>query len=215
MRFHESYLSLIKSDVKLKIVQFLLHHEASMSEREIASVVGVSHMSVNRVMQDLAQANLVHYVTVGKAHLWKVNRKSFAFKALVKFLDKVKEVPDPLAELQQIILKRLPKSLVQRVVLFGSVAKNKEKADSDIDVFVLVKNAQDQEKLGSSIEKLSGECLDVFGNRLSPYILTEKRFGDFFHGAAGIHTFFVDQFVRGVTRPRFRSLRQFALHKCQ
>lgn len=38
VRFHELYSGLFKSEVKLKIIEFLLKHEASMSEREIASV---------------------------------------------------------------------------------------------------------------------------------------------------------------------------------
>lgn len=176
MRFYESPVNLLKSDLKLKIVKFLLNHQASMSEREIASVLNVSHMSVNRTMQELAQANFVHYLTVGKAHLWKVNRRSFAYKALYQLVDTLEKVPDPVTELKGILLKHLPKSLVKRVVLFGSLAKSSEGSSSDIDVFILVNNTQDKEKLEKAMEKLSNECLEVFGNRLSPYILTEQQY---------------------------------------
>ena len=178
MRFHELYSDLFKSEIKLKIIEFLLKHEASMSEREIASILEISHMSVNRAMQELAQINLVHYISVGKAHLWKVNRQSFAYKALERLIDGLKALPDPLSELKRVILKHLPKSLVKRAVLFGSVAKAKEKPDSDIDLFILVKNIQDQKTLEESIEKLSTECLNVFGNRLASYILTEKEYNE-------------------------------------
>lgn len=176
MRFQESFSNLLKSEAKLKIAEFLLKHEASMSEREIASILKISHMSVNRTMQELAGMNLVHYTVVGKAHLWKVNHKSFAYKALKQFMDNLKAMPDPLSELKRIIMRHLPKPLIGRVVLFGSIAKSKEKPDSDIDLFILVKNAQNQKALEDSIEKLSGECLDIFGNRLAPYILTERQF---------------------------------------
>lgn len=175
MKFHGSILNVLKSEAKIKIAQFLLDHEASMSEREIASVLGVSHMSVNRILREFAQMNLVHYVTVGKAHLWEVNRKSFTYKALAQFFDDLKAGPDPLKELKRTILKYLPKSLIQRVVLFGSIAENKEKPDSDIDLFIMVKSAQDAGTLEEKIEKLSSACLDIFGNRLSPYILTERQ----------------------------------------
>lgn len=176
MRFHESFSNLLRSGAKLKITEFLLKHEAFMSEREIASILKISHMSVNRTMQELAEMNLVHYTVVGKAHLWKVNRKSFTYNALEQFIDNLKTMPDPLSELKHVIMKHLPKSLIKRAVLFGSIAKNKEKADSDIDLFILVKTSRDQKDLERSIEKLSGECLDVFGNRLAPYILTEKQY---------------------------------------
>lgn len=176
MRFHEPYRELFKSEIKLKIIEFLLKHEASMSEREIASVLDVSHMSVNRTMQELAEMNLVHYIAVGKAHLWKVNRQSFAYKVLKNFIDSLKAMPDPVSELKRAIIKHLPKTLVKKAVLFGSVAKSKEKPDSDIDLFILVENAQDQKTLEESIEKLSTECLEVFGNRLAPYILTKRQY---------------------------------------
>lgn len=176
MRFHESYLDLLRSQVKLKIIEFLLSHEASMSEREIASILKISHMSVNRTMQELAEMNLVSYVVIGKAHLWKVNRRSFAYKALKQLVDKLKTMPDPLLELKHLIIRHLLKSLMKRVVLFGSIVKNTERPDSDIDLFILVKNIKDQNNLEESIEKLSSACLDIFGNRLAPYILTEKQY---------------------------------------
>lgn len=176
MRFHESFLGILNSDLKLKIVKFLLTHQASMSEREIASVLNVSHMSVNRTMRELARENFVHYLTVGKAHLWRVNRRSFTYKALRQVVESLGKVPDPLAELKDILLKHLPKTLVKRVVLFGSVAKASEQPQSDIDIFILVNGTHAEKKMEEAIERLSNECLEVFGNRLSPYMLTEQQY---------------------------------------
>ena len=176
MRFYESYSNILKSEVKLKIIEFLLGHEAFMSEREIASILRISHMSINRTMQELAEMNFVSYTVIGKAHLWKVNQKSFAYKAMKQFIDNLKTMPDSLVELKRLIMRNLSGSPVKRVVLFGSIVKNAERPNSDIDLFILVKNAQDQKELEESIEKLSSECLDIFGNRLSPYILTEKQY---------------------------------------
>jgi len=76
MKFHASPLDILNSKTKVKIIKFLLTHRAYMSEREIASVLKVSHMSVNRTMRELADMNFVNFTTVGKAHLWMLNRKS-------------------------------------------------------------------------------------------------------------------------------------------
>lgn len=175
MKFNASLIDILNSKTKLKIVKFLLTHEASMSEREIASVLKVSHMSINRTMQELSEVNFVNFITIGKAHLWKVNRKSYAFKMLSEFIEGVSRIKDPLDDLKNIILKSTPKALVKKVVLFGSVAKGAGKLDSDIDVFFLVKDNKDKEKLGFALEKLSNACLETYGNRLSPYILTEQE----------------------------------------
>ncbi len=66
--------------------------------------------------------------------------------------------------------------MVKRIVLFGSVAKASEEPQSDIDVFMLVNDTHDQQRLEVANEKHSNECLEVFGNRLSPYILTEGQY---------------------------------------
>ena len=175
MKFHISLLDVLNSKTKVKIIEFLLTHEASMSEREIAAILKVSHMSINRTMRELANVNFVDYVTVGKAHLWKVNRKSYAFKMLSVLIEGISDIKKPIENLKNMLLKNIPKTLAKRVVLYGSVAKAMEKVDSDIDIFILVKNKQDKEKIESVIEKVSNLCFEVYGNRLAPYILTEQE----------------------------------------
>lgn len=175
MKFHDSLLDILGSKTKVKIVKFLLAHEASMSEREIASILKISHMSVNRAMQELATTNFTNFISVGKAHLWKVNRKSYAFKCLSELMGGMSCIKEPLDDLKTTILKNLSKAAVEKIVLFGSLADSSEKTNSDIDIFILVKNAQNKEKLNSFIEKLSNLCLEMYGNRLAPYILTETE----------------------------------------
>ena len=175
MKFHILPLDVLNSKTKVKIIKFLLTHEASMSEREIASVLKVSHMSVNRTLRELSNMNFVDFVTIGKAHLWRINRKSYAFRVLSEMFKGVSDIPEPLGDLKKILLKKLPKTLIKRVVLFGSVAEGSERTNSDIDVFILVKDKQSKEKLETQIEKLSNLCFEVYGNRLAPYILTEQE----------------------------------------
>ena len=175
MKFRISLLDVLNSKTKIKIIKFLLTHEASMSEREIASILKVSHMSVNRTMRELAELNFVNFVTIGKAHLWRVNHKSYAFRALSELIKGVSGIQEPIEELKKILLKNLPKTLIKRIVLFGSIAKGSERANSDIDIFVLARDRQCKEKLESSIEKLSNICFEMYGNRLAPYILTEQE----------------------------------------
>lgn len=175
MKFHHSLFDILSSKTKLKIINFLLKHKASMSEREIASILKISHMSINRTMKELADINFVDFITVGKSHLWKVNTKSYAYKILSNLIGGISLVRSPLEDLKSTILENLPKNLIKKVGLFGSVAKGLEKTDSDIDIFILVSDKNVKETLESSIEKLSGVCFELYGNRLAPYILTEKE----------------------------------------
>lgn len=176
MQFNQPLTRFFKSDNKFKIIKFLLKHEALMSEREIASILKISHMNVNRTLRELAEMNLIHYIAAGKAHLWQVNRKSYLFQVLNQMVNALAKIPEPLTELKRRILKHLPKMVVLKAVIFGSIVKHKERADSDIDLFILVKNTHREKLLEENLEKLSQECLELFGNRLSSYILNEHQF---------------------------------------
>jgi len=175
MKFHASILDVLNSKTKIRIIKFLLTHEATMSEREIASILKVSHMSINRIMRELADVNFGNFVTIGKSHLWKINRKSYAFKVLSSLIKDVSVIKEPLEDLKNTLRRYLPKTLIKRVVLFGSVSKGLENTNSDIDILIITKNAEEKKALESSIEKLSNICFEVYGNRLAPYILTEQE----------------------------------------
>ena len=87
MEFHTIPLEMLNSKIRYKIIDFLITHEQNMSEREISSVLNVSHMSVNRTMKELEDLNFVHFIRVGNAHLWKVNKKSYAYKSFQKAIE--------------------------------------------------------------------------------------------------------------------------------
>ncbi len=146
-----------------------------MSEREIASVLKVSHMSINRILRELSEINFIDFVTIGKAHLWKINRKSYSFKVLSELIKSFSNIKEPIENLKDMLLRNLPKTLIKRLVLFGSIAEGSERVNSDIDIFVMVKDKQDKMKLEFQVEKLSNLCFEIYGNRLAPYILTERE----------------------------------------
>jgi len=175
MKFHISLFNVISSKTKVKIIRFLIDHEAFMSEREIASVLNVSHMSVNRTMRELADTNFVHFVKIGKAHLWRVNRKSYAYKVLSEIIKGISSIKEPLEDLKKTIMRNLPRTSIKKMILFGSITKGTESASSDIDIFILVKDIKSKEKLEPSIEKLSNICFEKYGNNLAPYVLTENE----------------------------------------
>lgn len=175
MIFHKSLLTVLNSKTKQKIVSFLLKHEALMSEREIAAVSGVSHMSINRIMRDLAEMNFIHFVRAGRAHLWRVNRGSYAFHIFSGLFNTLAQKTAPVEDLKRTILDKLPLPSVENLILFGSVAMGTERFDSDIDLYIQVKDESKKQEIEQAVEGLVLFCLERYGNPLSPYILTEKE----------------------------------------
>jgi predicted nucleotidyltransferase/DNA-binding CsgD family transcriptional regulator len=175
MHFHSSPLSSLLSPVKFKIIRFLLKNEILMSEREIARILSVSHMSVNRAMRELEATNLVRPFRAGTSFLWKTNRQSYAYSAFTTLLESISRVPTPLEALKKDILQALPLAEIERIVLFGSIAKKRERRESDIDLFVLVKGEGEKARVEQVFESLSVLCLEKFGHPLSPYLRTQTE----------------------------------------
>lgn len=144
-----------------------------MSEREIASVLNVSHMSVNRTMRELAEVNFVNNTVVGRTHIWIVNRKSYVYGTLSKIIRTMDTTLAPIEDLKKTLLQNLPVEMTKKIILFGSVSKSSEEPNSDIDLFILVKLQKHKDAIEPYIEKLALTCLVRYGNVLSPYVLTE------------------------------------------
>jgi predicted nucleotidyltransferase len=175
MLFHKPILDALNSKTKQKIILFLLRHEALMSEREIAAVSGVSHMSINRIMNELAQMNVAHILRTGRSHLWRINRESYAYQALSRIFQLPAGRLAPFEDLKKTILSHLPLSSIEKVMLFGSIAQGTEQFNSDIDLFIQTKNKNDKRQVEPATENLAALCLERYGNVLAPYILAREE----------------------------------------
>lgn len=175
MQFELSLDKIIGSKAKIKILKYLFGHLASMSENELARVIKISPMTINRLMKELRELNLVSMERVGNANVWSVNKESYTYGALSKIIGEISDVSTPLEHLKVTLCGNIPKELVRKVILYGSLAQGKSKANSDIDLYILVKSQKEVEDLTPYIDKLSSLCFSLYGNRLAPYILTEAQ----------------------------------------
>jgi len=175
MQFELTLDKIIGSKAKIKVLKYLFGHPVSMSENELAKLIKVSVMTINRLMKELRELNLVSMERVGNANVWSVNKKSYAYIALSKIIGEISNVPVPLEHLRGTLLGNIPKELVRKAVLYGSVAQGKSRANSDIDLYILVRSQKEAERLSAPLDKLSSLCLCLYGNRLAPYVLTEAQ----------------------------------------
>jgi len=160
------------SKTKVKVLLYLLAEGAPTSEREIAELLGISHTSVNKVMKNFHDLNLITPLRVGNVNLWRLNEGSYSYRYL-NSLRTITMAP-PLKDLQESIKDRL-NPYAKEIIIFGSIAEKRESPDSDIDLFVLLKDARQKKFLLERLAKLGENCLRSYGNRLSPVIMTEKE----------------------------------------
>ena len=168
--------SALDSKAKLKVLAFVCSDYSSMGEREIARVVGLSHMSVNRIMRGFHELDLVYPKRVGSAIVWEKKGGSLAAVELERVVGILQGLPSPVEHLVETISAGLAGQRVIRAAVFGSVAEGTERPGSDIDLFVLVPDEAARENLSAGMDLLRNKCLELYGNSLSPLIMTSKEF---------------------------------------
>ncbi|MCE5300076.1 MAG: nucleotidyltransferase domain-containing protein [Spirochaetia bacterium] len=177
MKLNEPVFWVLNSRHSLKLLSFLLADRElpEMSERQLARMVKIPTATVNRLMADFESINLLYYRYAGNSRLWRVNKESYAYNALKGFADAAKAENTPAGELVRILREKLRKLPVTEAILFGSVARGEEKENSDIDLYVLVKEEKYKEPVEEGIDSIVSEVLGKYGNVLMTYMITEKE----------------------------------------
>src|SRR3989338_2804893 len=183
MQFHNFEENLLGSRVTIKIIKRLLSDEAITSEREIARILGISPGASNRVLKGLHNCNLIFPMRIGSAVTWQLNKQSYAYQFLADILEKIKS--SPIDELKDDIRKHIVKSKiirsVKKVIIFGSVINNTEMPNSDIDIFVAVRENRYRNDVSGYLNELSTLIMSKYGNRISLSIFTLKELNETRH----------------------------------
>lgn len=191
MRINKTSISsqLFGSKLKRRILQFLLSDQIAVSERELARIIGVSHTAVNKVMQQLVELNAINGMSIGKALVWSLNKKSFTYPLIQMWFEKLDR--SPLEIIKDEISKAIEKKIVEinkksqegvarptiiGAYIFGSVVDGTASPDSDIDVLVILERNWHNEELRKRLgEDIGMNILEKTGNIVSFHIYSKHN----------------------------------------
>lgn len=177
MRFHESPQTLLDSKAKLKLLTHLFsQREVEMSERELARVLNLSNFSVNQLMKLFEQNNLVERRRVGATTVWRLKEGSYYRQLLEPMFKRVSTFPAPIEHLKNLVLTSYPLKRVSRIYLYGSIAEGRENYNSDIDLFLVMKDGADKEEIERANEKLRVSCHAIYGNSVQIVVMNEAEY---------------------------------------
>lgn len=163
--------NLYRPFVQIKVVAYLLEENIPTSEREIARILGISHVSVNKAFKNLNDLNLVSPKRIGSSLIWDLNKASYAYSALdIRFYSSCKPIDHLKGRVRDLLGGQVVKA-----VIFGSIADGKESPSSDIDLAVIVNSQEEKKNINNRVERLASECLTQYGNRLSVHIFTKAE----------------------------------------
>lgn len=142
----------------------LLRPEERFHVREIARLTGIPAGSLHRELKLLSDAELLKRQEVGRQVYYSANRQSLIFDELAGIFRKTVGVRDVIRK------ALLPlEDEIELAFIYGSVARGKERSDSDIDLMVLGRAsftavvaaiAEIHERLGREINPVVMACGD-------------------------------------------------------
>ncbi len=108
------------------------HADESFYLRQLVRETGAGNGAVQREVKQLSDAGLIVRKTVGNMVFYQANRKSPVFSELRGLLLKTAGVRDVLREALAPLKNRIEVAFV-----YGSIAAQKERADSDVDLMIV------------------------------------------------------------------------------
>jgi predicted nucleotidyltransferase len=177
MKFHNTLEELFASKVKIAVMKLMcLNPERKYSGREMARILNISASRVLEVLELFRKNAVVNRETVGRSSQWGLNQESIVVEEVSSLINVERKIY--MALKSRIYETLIREKSIQKVVLYGSVARKKEKPESDIDVFILVTTKKDKELAAALVGKLNKYLLPRYGNVISETIYSEREWKD-------------------------------------
>ncbi|RKX25933.1 MAG: hypothetical protein DRP45_04755 [Candidatus Zixiibacteriota bacterium] len=144
---------------------FFLNPDQEYYFSEVVRLTGTRQGVIQRELKNLADAGILNAEKRGRQKFFAVNRKHPIFRDLRNIIfktfgviDQIREALEPLAEKTKVAF------------VYGSFAKGKEIAGSDIDLFVIGKASLDE--IVSALTKVE----NAIGREINPSLFSEMEF---------------------------------------
>lgn len=174
MKFHNTLEEIFSSKVKVAVMKLIcLNPEEKYTGREMARLLRISASRVSEVLGLFRRNGVVNRERVGRASQWSLNKESVLVEEVSGLINLERKI---YIELKSKIYETFVKEGgVLRIVLYGAVARGREKAEGDIDVFILVRSKKDKELAGELVRELNKYLGPRYGNVISELIYTERE----------------------------------------
>ena len=172
MKFHDYLEQLFNTPTSIALIRALIRYKGKVfTIRGLSKVARVSSSQSAVVIGQLERLGVVMVQPVGRSSLVSLNEKNYILNRIMRPMIRAEQ--ETLDELLNILKKCLGSDKkIMSVVLFGSVTRHEEREDSDIDVLVI---SNDFDYSTGLLTKAGEQVSSVFGNRLSPMIMSERE----------------------------------------
>jgi predicted nucleotidyltransferase len=167
----------LSSRSKVRLLRVLLTSSQPLSGREAARLARVARVPAARSLDDLVALGVLNRETTVAQHLYTVNRDSFLVRSGLEALYRAERerVDAIFGWLRSALEQPELKDGIEAAWIFGSSARGEDTSASDLDLLVVVRDAQDEDRVHTSLSERAAELEKRFGLSLSPVVLTAER----------------------------------------
>lgn len=168
MRFHETLEDMLGSKIKIRILRLFYRTRGSYTGREIAKLIEFSQDATQRALNGLTSQGLLKRDYVGTSYNYYLNEDHMLVcnvvnKAFLAEQNSIREIAR--------IFKEQLGEVFQRAVIFGSVAKKKERPDSDVDILVVVRDSTNLDAIEDQVNEAANLATAASGNPVMPIVI--------------------------------------------
>jgi predicted nucleotidyltransferase len=173
MIFNKVLNLVFSSSSHIAVLRALQNHKVGITGREIARLSGLSPKTALHTLSELEDIKIVKRVIGGRDHHFSVNRENYLIKnGILPLLQAENEF---LPQLILLLKNKLSKYCIS-IILFGSVARNEETIESDLDICFVVQNKKTQKIIISIVHELQERIFNEYGASLAPVYFTFEEF---------------------------------------
>lgn len=155
---------ILSSDSRAQVFRILFNGEAEeFYLREIERLSGKSIRAIQHEIQHLSEIDLIKGRKDGNRIYYSANKEHPLYLDIVSIVEKT-------VGLMPLLKEQLKDSRIKCAFVFGSIAKNKAKATSDVDIIVVG-------DLGMRVlSKLLSGIQESIGREINPHVYSEEEF---------------------------------------
>lgn len=172
MRWHASVEDILGSKLKVRILRLLYLTKGLYTGREVAKLVGYSPTHTIAALKELERTGAVNRRHAGNSNLYSLNERSALVPGVLSPIFTWEQ--NLFDQLAQLYLEVLGNDLLA-IEIFGSVARDEEDEQSDVDLLIVIRDAADRDKAEEGVARVSAEAASIFGNQFSPITVTKKE----------------------------------------
>ncbi len=173
MRFHETLEDILGSKIKIRILRLFYRTKGSYTGRDIAKLIASSPEAARKALNDLTRHGLLRRDYVGTSHNYYLNEDHMLVGKVVNTAFFAEQ--NAIREIARIFKEQLGEEF-KEAVIFGSVAKKKERPDSDIDILIVVSDGIETDAIEGQVNKASNLATAASGNPVMPIVIQSGEY---------------------------------------